>query len=604
MGNEDISPSPSNIATNNKERNIPMESLDDMPEYSYSAFRLEGDEDTTDDKSNAEEEVFLEDTNGNQSSHSTEDDRKRRWTLLLYSITTVLLFADQNLLAPNLSQAADEFGFDDNERDKKLGGDIALAFFVLGAPASFLLGCGADSDSVSRSFLFGLTVLIGEGACFFTYFTTTYTGLYITRALTGFSVGGALPLLSSVLGDWYKPEERSAVMASVGIGTGIGIAMGQGVAGYLGPIYGWRFPFLCVSLPAIVVGLLVMTTVVDPPRGKSESRGDTSDVVVENNDTVENDSGNVHDTKIVRGPTPTSNLISVSSATPLSAPSPPSEEEEGSDTRVLKTFEISSRSLDGMTCLKKRRWLSLKKSFPYSHHLATTKELLQSKTVLLALLQGAPGCIPWGIVNTFLNDYLSEDCGMSIQAATTTILFFGFGNFLGMVIGGLGGDYLYKKDQRYPSLLSGSMAIIGCFPLWILINTTHMNNGVISVGTGFRIMLVAILAGIGSGVTGPVVKATLQNVTIPHARGQAFALLNTFDDFGRGLGPVFVAKLIQSLGSRQRAFNVGVNGWILCGLLNLGMFFTVGRDEARTRMLFLERYSNVEQEQSSGHEDD
>jgi len=42
-----------------------------------------------------------------------------------------LLFGDQNLLAPNLTAAADEFGFDDEEKDRKLCGDIALAFFCL-----------------------------------------------------------------------------------------------------------------------------------------------------------------------------------------------------------------------------------------------------------------------------------------------------------------------------------------------------------------------------------------------------------------------------------------------------------------------------------------
>jgi MFS family permease len=509
----------------------------------------------------------------------------------------VLLFSDQNLLAPNLSQAADEFGFDDNERDQKLGGDIALAFFVLGAPASFLIGCGADSDFVSRSFLFGLTVLIGEGACFFTYFTTTYTGLYVTRALTGFSVGGALPLLSSVLGDWYKPEERSAVMASVGIGTGMGIAIGQGIAGYLGPLYGWRLPFLCVSLPAIFVALLLMTTVVDPVRGRSENIDNTPSPAEEGeSDLTENDENDASHGDLLRNSS--SNMKTVSSVTPLS---PPGIGMTVSDTVGRENFEIASRSSSERQCFDKSRWLSLRKHFPFSQHLATTKQLLSCKTVLLALLQGAPGCIPWGIVNTFLNDYLSEDCGMSVQAATTTVLFFGVGNFFGMVIGGVGGDYLYKKDQKYPALLSGLMAIIGCFPLWVLINITRIQNGELSFETGFKIMFISILSGIGSGVTGPVVKATLQNVTIPHARGQAFALLNTFDDFGRGLGPVFVAKLIQTLGSRQKAFNVGVGGWILCGLLNLCMFFTVGTDEAKAKAMFLERYSNVSQS-SSGSE--
>jgi len=166
------------------------------------------------------------------------------------------------------------------------------------------------------------------------------------------------------------------------------------------------------------------------------------------------------------------------------------------------------------------------------------------------------------------------------------------GNFFGILIGGIGGDYLYKKDPRYPPLLSGTCAILGCVPLWILINTTKVVDGEVPVGVAIRIGSIAVLAGVGSGVTGPIVKATLQNVTLPNARGQAFALLNTFDDFGRGLGPVFVAGLIISLGGRRVAFNVGVAGWILCGLFNLCIFFTVKSDEENTRRLFVERYSS------------
>jgi hypothetical protein len=49
---------------------------------------------------------------------------------------------------------------------------------------------------------------------------------------------------------------------------------------------------------------------------------------------------------------------------------------------------------------------------------------------------------------------------------------------------------------------------------------------------------------------------------------------------GPGLGPVFIARLIGSLGGRTPAFNVGVLGWLICGVMNLAMFFTVSADEA------------------------
>jgi MFS family permease len=166
-----------------------------------------------------------------------EQPRRRDWKRLyaigLYSVTTILLYADQNLLAPNLSQVATEFGFSDDERDRKLGGDISLAFFLLGAPASLIIGCWGDHSN--RMVLTGWTIGLGEGACFATYFSQTYQHLYICRALTGLSLGGALPLMYSVLGDWFGADDRHLVTAVVGMGTGLGDCVGTRYRWFDGP---------------------------------------------------------------------------------------------------------------------------------------------------------------------------------------------------------------------------------------------------------------------------------------------------------------------------------------------------------------------------------
>ena len=103
----------------------------EMPEYSYVAQEDDYRASTT-PRTN-----IFNDANSPIMVKDKMNNWQRKYTLFLYSITTVLLFADQNLLAPNLSAAAEEFGFENDERDKRLGGDIALAFFLLGAPASF-----------------------------------------------------------------------------------------------------------------------------------------------------------------------------------------------------------------------------------------------------------------------------------------------------------------------------------------------------------------------------------------------------------------------------------------------------------------------------------
>lgn len=110
---------------------------------------------------------------------SSADRRKRIGIVTLYLITVAILFADMNLLAPNLSIVAEEFGMDDDERDIKLGGLIALGFFFVGAPVSFVVGWLADS--MNRSPLFAATVFVGELGCFMVFFVQSYWQLYVCR---------------------------------------------------------------------------------------------------------------------------------------------------------------------------------------------------------------------------------------------------------------------------------------------------------------------------------------------------------------------------------------------------------------------------------------
>ncbi|KAL7524450.1 hypothetical protein ACHAXR_000578 [Thalassiosira sp. AJA248-18] len=141
---------------------------------------------------------------------------RRIWIVALYLITISVLFADMNLLAPNLSTIADEFGMDEDERDIKLGGLIALGFFFVGAPVSFMVGWLADS--INRSPLFAVTVFFGELGCLMSVFVQSYWQLYICRVMTGISVGGAIPVIYSVLGDMFPAKQRAAISAVVTTG--------------------------------------------------------------------------------------------------------------------------------------------------------------------------------------------------------------------------------------------------------------------------------------------------------------------------------------------------------------------------------------------------
>ena len=93
---------------------------------------------------------------------------------------------------------------------------------------------------------------------------------------------------------------------------------------------------------------------------------------------------------------------------------------------------------------------------------------------------------------------------------------------------------------------------------------------------------VAFLTGALICMTGNCVRAMVNNVTQPAARGTAFALFNLSDDLGRGLGPLAVAILVEGFGGRRRpAFCVATLGWLLCGALNTAAACTLERDLTR-----------------------
>jgi len=331
-------------------------------------------------------------------NNTNNNQQQRTIATVLYLLTTSLLFADQNLLSPNLSAIAEEFGFNDIERDKLLGGDIAIAFFMVGVPASFLVGCLADV--VNRSLLFLWVILVGEGSCLATYWVKTYQQLYWCRALTGCSVGGALPLIYSVLGDYYEPKERGWVSGVISMACGFGISLGQGAAGFLGPKYGWRLPFLVVSLPAIVCAILVWLLVPEVERGGSEKKQIINRRALngQNDDRIEDEDRNREVEmagRVDNGDTGMRKSPQATSRTTLVGDSP----EQGLYVH-LDNEEESSNLTDNPTNTRYISRIELYYNETIKQHVHTLKTLLKCPSVVLAILQGAPQVVYLGESST------------------------------------------------------------------------------------------------------------------------------------------------------------------------------------------------------------
>ncbi len=205
---------------------------------------------------------------------SSHLDRKDYLSLSLLFILSFFLFADQNLMGPNLSQIAAEFGFNDLERDIKLGGEISLVFWLIGG--FFTLFFGYFTDIASRKKLLIISMLFGEIPCFLTGFVENYQQFFWLRALTGIGIGAIIPITYSLLADYFPSNMRSAATGYLGLVVGLGIGGGQLLAGLTGPEYGWKISFIIVSVPNFIFLLLYAIFATEPARGKSD--GNINDI--------------------------------------------------------------------------------------------------------------------------------------------------------------------------------------------------------------------------------------------------------------------------------------------------------------------------------------
>jgi ABC-type branched-subunit amino acid transport system ATPase component/sugar phosphate permease len=144
-----------------------------------------------------------------------------------------------------------------------LGGGLVVLAFI---PVGFL------ADRMRR-----IRVISGVSAILGTFMLLTGMvqqawQLAGTRVGTGFGKGGQ-PAFNSVLADAYPIAGRARVFALFNLANPIGLLAGPAVAGAVaataGGAEGWRWAFIVLALPTLVLSVLVLF-VKEPRRGKNE----------------------------------------------------------------------------------------------------------------------------------------------------------------------------------------------------------------------------------------------------------------------------------------------------------------------------------------------
>jgi MFS family permease len=98
-------------------------------------------------------------------------------------------------------------------------------------------------------------VAFGEICCLLTAFAQEYWQFLLLRTLTGMGLGGFFPVLFSLIGDYFRADNRATAAGWLELSMGLGIGVGQVLGGFLAEteiagMAGWRVSFIIMAAPS------------------------------------------------------------------------------------------------------------------------------------------------------------------------------------------------------------------------------------------------------------------------------------------------------------------------------------------------------------------
>ncbi|MEM7767219.1 MAG: MFS transporter [Pseudomonadota bacterium] len=193
----------------------------------------------------------------------------RTYVLLTLTVVYTFNFIDRILISVVGRPIIDEFGLSNFQFGILSGLGFALFYTLLGIPIATL------SERVSRVRIIGVCVILWSVATVLCGFTVGFFTLLLARLAVGVGEAGCTPPANSLISDYYKPISRPTALGIYAIGITAGGVLAQVGGGWMLENFTWRQAFIYVGAPGVIIGLIVLLTIKEPPRGYSDPAGTT-----------------------------------------------------------------------------------------------------------------------------------------------------------------------------------------------------------------------------------------------------------------------------------------------------------------------------------------
>jgi MFS family permease len=217
----------------------------------------------------------------------------RGYVLLSLTLVYTLNFIDRNLLGVVAQPIIKTFGLSDTEYGFLNGPPFALFYALMGIPIAMA------ADRFNRVAIMALCIAVWSLMTALCGLASSFAFLLIARIGVAIGEAGGTPPSNSIIADYFKPRSRANALGIFAMGVTLGGALANAFGGPIGGMtdetvlnilgsmglaglpqqlgwgdtFGWRFAFIALGLPGLLVALILFLTVKEPPRGYSDPPG-------------------------------------------------------------------------------------------------------------------------------------------------------------------------------------------------------------------------------------------------------------------------------------------------------------------------------------------
>ena len=188
------------------------------------------------------------------------------YVLGLLMLVAAFNLLDRQIFGMLIEPIKREFGVSDTWIGLLTGLSYAVFYTAAGIPIA------RWADRGVRRSIVALGLLLWSGLTLASGFVHSFGYLVAARLGVGIGEAAGTPPSHSIISDYFPPQRRATALATMSVGSALGVMMSYFAGGWLNELYGWRVVLIVFGIPGIFLAVLIRFTLKEPPRGRFDRR--------------------------------------------------------------------------------------------------------------------------------------------------------------------------------------------------------------------------------------------------------------------------------------------------------------------------------------------